>query len=145
MLLLLCTGCTVTSVDLKFEAIEPVNKLNPDDEKSRVVQMRIFQLKDRAKFDSAETEAIWDKPDETLGGDVLQVFDADPIYPEKPDGQVFGKKITVSPLNADTKFIGILALINQKDDVGKRHVAVTLEEADDVVFRITGYHIEIKK
>jgi type VI secretion system VasD/TssJ family lipoprotein len=144
LLLLLCTGCTVTSVDLQFQAIEPVNL--DQNGTSQGVQVLLYQLKDRTKFEAAETEAVWDKPQETLGGDLVQIHDPkDVIAPEKGDGQVFGRKFTINPLNSETKFIGILALINEKDDQGKRHIAVTVEEADDVVFRITGYHVEIKR
>jgi type VI secretion system VasD/TssJ family lipoprotein len=143
--LLLLAGCTVTSVDLHFEAIEPVNKESADATESGVVQVRIFQLKDKAKFEQAESEDIWNNPDQTLGGDLIQAIDGDPIYPEKPDGNAFGKTIKIDPLNSETKFIGVLAMMYQKDDVGKRHVAVTIEEADDVVFRITGYHVELRK
>ena len=49
--LALLAGCTATSVTLSFEAIKPVNQLGEDGTgDSRVVEVRIYQLKDDAKF-----------------------------------------------------------------------------------------------
>lgn len=143
-LALMLFGCTTTSVTMSLQAIEPVNLADGSSD-SRVVEVRIYELKDKTKFEQAVTEDIWDKAEETLGGDLLSVKNADPVYPQKPNAAEGGTKVVIDPLNAETKFIGVLALMTNSDTVGKRHVVVTLEEADDVIFRITGYHIEIKR
>lgn len=141
---LFLAGCTTTSVTLKLEAIEPVNKANAESD-SRVVEVRVFELKDRAKFEQSSTEDIWDNAEATLGGDLLSVRNADPVYPQKASDKDGGTTVVIDPINADTKFIGVLALITESDDKGKRHIAVALGDAESVVFRITGYHVELRK
>ncbi|MBX3460355.1 MAG: type VI secretion system lipoprotein TssJ [Planctomycetes bacterium] len=144
MAVLLLAGCTTTSVTLKLEAIEPVNKASADGD-SRVVEVRVFELKDRAKFEQSSTEDIWDNAEGTLGGDLLSVRNADPVYPQKESAKDSGTTVVIDPINAETKFIGVLALMTESDDKGKRHIAVALGDAESVVFRITGYHVELRK
>lgn len=137
-LLGLCfAGCASTTIDLKFVSIEPVNV---DEGKSRVVDIRIYQLKDAAKWDASTAAAIWDDPKAALGDSLIEVKQGESIFPEKAD-TAQGKVITLDPLSAECKFIGIVAQFGSEDTVGKPFIVATVDEADDVVFRLTGYHI----
>jgi type VI secretion system VasD/TssJ family lipoprotein len=142
-LLLLFTGCASTTVTMDFMALKPVNGLGSAEGESRVVEVRIYQLKDDAKFKAATVEALWTNAEETLGEELIEVKLGESIFPEDKAAAV-GKEITLDPLASGTKFIGVLALFSEKDQ-GERKVVVTLDEADDVVFELTGYHITVKK
>ena len=136
-------GCTATSVTLNFEAVKPVNQLGEDGTgDSRVVEVRIYQLKDDAKFKDATVEALWTDAEGALADSLIEVKLGESIFPEEED-QAEGKQITIDPLDASTKFIGILALFSSSDD-GERKVVVPLDQADDVLFQLTGYHIVVK-
>lgn len=130
-------GCAATSIDLKFLSIEPVNVA---DGKSRVVDIRIYQLKDSAKWDASTAAAIWDDPKTALAESLIEVKQGESIFPEKADNAQ-GKTITLDPLSAECKFIGIVAQFGGEDTVGKPFIVATVDEADDVVFKLTGYHI----
>lgn len=140
-------GCTSTSVTLNVVALKPVNEGkvgDATDGESRVVEVRIFQLKDDAKFTAATVDNVWTNAEEALGDSLIDVKLGESIFPEDPKGPANGKQITIDPLDAGTKFIGILALFSDSDD-GERKVVVPLEQADDVLFELTGYHITIKQ
>lgn len=143
----LTAGCSSTSVTLEFVALKPVNegKLESGtDGESRVVDVRIYQLKDDAKFKAATVDDVWTNAEEALGDSLIDVKLGESVFPEDKGPQANGKQITIDPLDAGTKYIGILALFSNSDD-GERKVVVTLDEADDVLFELTGYHITIKK
>jgi type VI secretion system VasD/TssJ family lipoprotein len=142
-LLTLLTGCASTTVTMEFVALKPVNTVGGTEGESRVVEIRIYQLKDDAKFKAATVDALWTNAEETLGEELIEVKLGESIFPEDKAVAV-GKEITLDPLNSATKFIGILALFSETD-TGERKVAVTLDEADDVLFQLTGYHISVKK
>jgi type VI secretion system VasD/TssJ family lipoprotein len=143
ILIMLLTGCASTTVTMEFVAIKPVNGLGSADGESRVVEIRIYQLKDDAKFKAATVDALWTNAEETLGEELIEVKLGESIFPEDK-AAVVGKEITLDPLASGTKFIGILALFSETD-TGERKVVVTLDEADDVLFQLTGYHITVKK
>jgi len=143
---LLLAGCAATTVTLDFVALKPVNEgkvCGGTDGESRVVDVRIYQLKDDAKFKAATVDALWTNAEEALGDSLLEVKMGDSIFPEDADGKANGKQITLDPLNSATRFIGVLALFSDSDD-GERKVVVPLDQADDVIFELTGYHINIK-
>jgi type VI secretion system VasD/TssJ family lipoprotein len=138
------TGCASTTLTLEFIAIEPVNLASADAEgKSRVVDVRIFQLKDDAKFSSATVESIWSDAEAALGDSLLATRQGESIFPEAPEGPRNGKEIVLDPLDGQTRFIGVLALFSETDD-GPRKVVVPVAEAGSVLFELTGYHIKVK-
>ncbi|MCZ7604538.1 MAG: type VI secretion system lipoprotein TssJ [Planctomycetota bacterium] len=144
--MLLLAGCTSTALTLDFVALKPVNEIQLESGssgESRVVDVRVFQLKDDAKFKAATVDAIWTNAEEVLGDSLVEVKLGESVFPEDPDGKAVGKQITLDPINTGTKFIGILALFSNSDE-GERKVVVPLEQADDVLFELTGYHINIK-
>jgi type VI secretion system VasD/TssJ family lipoprotein len=141
VMLTLLAGCSSTTVTMDFMALKPVNALGSATGESRVIEIRIYQLKDDAKFKAATVDAVWTNAEETLGDELIEVKLGESIFPEDKAAAV-GKEITLDPLNSATKFIGILALFSETD-TGERKVVVTLDEADDVVFELTGYHISV--
>ena len=144
--LAMLTGCASTTLTMEFIAIEPVN-LNQEEGSStdsRVVDVRIYQLKDDAKFTAGTVDAIWSDAEGTLGDSLVEVKLGESIFPEKPDGPRNGKEIVLDPLDSQTKFIGVLALYSYTDD-GERKVVVPVDQADDVLFELTGYHITVKQ
>ncbi|MCB9933601.1 MAG: type VI secretion system lipoprotein TssJ [Planctomycetes bacterium] len=144
--LVLLAGCTSTTLTLDLVAIKPVNEVKLESGaigESRVVDVRIFQLKDDAKFKAATVDAIWTNAEETLGDSLINVKLGESIFPEDADGKAVGKEIILDPLDTGTRFIGILALFSDSDE-GERKVVVPVDQADDVLFELTGYHINIK-
>lgn len=137
----LLTGCAATSVTLDVVAVKPVNEL---DGKSRVTDIRIYQLKDNARFDNADIDALWTNANETLGDSLIgEPRTGDSIFPEDRQNAQ-GKKIEVE-LKDEARYIGILALYSESDEVGKQFVSVPVDEAGSVVFELTGYHITVKR
>ena len=142
--LALIAGCTSTTVTLNVVALKPVNEGkvgDATDGESRVVEIRIYQLKDDAKFKAATVEDVWTNAEGALGDSMIAVKLGESVFPEDANGQANGKQITIDPLDANTKFIGILALFSDSDD-GERKVVVPLDQADDVLFELTGYWIK---
>lgn len=138
----LCS-CAATSVTLSFKSIMPVNQLESEaDGGSRVTEVRIFQLNDDAAFKQATADAIWTDAKEALGDSLIKVEAGESIFPEEK-AQAQGNQVVIDPLDANTRFIGVLALFSDTDD-GERKVVVPLDQADDVLFELTGYHITIK-
>jgi type VI secretion system VasD/TssJ family lipoprotein len=143
-LLLIGAGCQSTSAELRFKAVKPVNVA--DNGESRVVEVRVYQLKDRVAFEEATAEAIWDDPKAVLGGDLLgNVQRGEPVYPSEADARDPNiARAKVENLEKETRYIGVLALMENKDEPDKRHVVVPIKDAESVIFKITGYHIEIE-
>jgi type VI secretion system protein VasD len=145
--MLLLAGCTSTALTLDFVALKPVNEVKLESGgssgESRVVDVRVFQLKDDAKFKAATVDDIWTNAEGVLGDSLIEVKLGESVFPEDPDGKAVGKQITLDPVNTGARFIGILALFSNSDE-GERKVVVPLEQADDVLFELTGYHINIK-
>lgn len=104
----------------------------------------MFQLKSRAAFENAESKAIWDNAEEVLKGDLIKWEPGATVYPSKPGGDARRVESLVENLNQETRFIGVLALMDQSDDQGKRHAVVGVKEAGSVVFRFTGYHVKVE-
>ncbi|MBK9974820.1 MAG: type VI secretion system lipoprotein TssJ [Planctomycetes bacterium] len=138
----LFVGCSSTSLTVKFVAIEPVNELQPGE--SRPVDIRIYQLKDDAKFKAATVDEIWENDKAVLADALIEVKLGESIFPEKAD-KPQGKEITLDPLNADCKFVGVLALYKNKDAKGDQKTVIAVADASSVTFELTGNHIKLKK
>lgn len=142
--LALLAGCKATSVTLNFEAIEPVY-VSPSTGQSRAVETRIYHLRSRAAFENAETGAIWEHTEDTLKGDLIKWEPGETVYPSKPGGDVRSVRNVVENLDQETRFIGVLALMDRTDGEGKRHAVVSVEEAGSVKFVFTGYRVDVIK
>lgn len=144
--IVLLTGCASSTLTMEFIAVEPVN-LNKEEAgstDSRVVDVRIYQLKDDAKFAAATVDALWSDAEGTLGESLVSVKLGESVFPEKADGPRNGKEITLDPLDAQTKYIGVLALYSHTDE-GPRKVVVPVDQAGSALFELTGYHITVKQ
>lgn len=144
--LALLSGCAATTLTMEFIAIEPVN-LNKEEAgstDSRPVDVRIYQLKDDAKFTAATVDALWADAEGTLGDSLISVKLGESVFPEKADGLRNGKEITLDPLDSQTRFIGVLALYSHTDE-GQRKVVVPVDQASSALFELTGYHITVKQ
>lgn len=144
--LALLSGCASTTLTMDFIALEPVNQNQAEgaSKDSRVVEVRIYQLKDDAKFNAASVDALWQDAEGSLGDSLISLKLGESIFPESPDGPRNGKEIVLDPLDTQTRFIGVLALYSYTDE-GQRKVIVPVGEADSVQFELTGYHISVKK
>lgn len=135
-------GCSSTSVTVKFVAIEPVNELQPGE--SRPVDIRIYQLRDDAKFKAATVDEVWENDKGVLAEHLIDVKLGSSIYPEKKD-KPQGTEITIEPLSGECRFIGVLALYKNADEKGEQKVVVPVGEAGSVTFELTGNRITVKK
>lgn len=142
----LVAGCAATSVTLDVVAIKPVNEFDGNSRvaESRPTEIRIYQLKDNAKFDNASAEDVWSNAEETLGDTLLGVpKTGESIFPEdRANAQ--GKQITLE-LESQTAYIGVIAGFSKTDELEQRFVSVPVDQAGDVLFELTGYHISIVK
>lgn len=135
-------GCSSTSVTVKFVAIEPVNELQPGE--SRPVEVRVYQLRDDAKFKAATVDEIWENDKGVLAEHLIEVKLGTSIYPEKKDSPQ-GNEVKIEPLNSECRFIGVLALYKAADEKGDQKVVVPVGEAGSVTFELTGNRITVKK
>ncbi|MBE7490541.1 MAG: type VI secretion system lipoprotein TssJ [Planctomycetes bacterium] len=138
----LMTGCSSTSVSLKFVAIEPVNELQPGE--SRPVDIRVYQLRDDAKFKTATVDEIWENDKAVLADHLIDVKLGTSVFPEKKE-KAQGMQVTIEPLSAECRFLGVLALYRQADEKGEQKLVVPVGEAGSVTFELTGNRIAIRK
>ncbi|MBX3474525.1 MAG: type VI secretion system lipoprotein TssJ [Planctomycetes bacterium] len=144
-LLLACValgGCSSTSLSMKFMAIEPVNELQPGE--SRPVDIRIYQLRDDAKFKAATVDEVWENDKGVLAEHLIDVKLGASVFPEKKD-KPQGVEITIDPVSSECRFVGVLALYKNADEKGQQKVVVPVGEAGSVTFELTGNRITVKK
>ncbi len=123
--------------------VKGLKPLNENDRKeSTPVDLRIYQLKDDARFKQAPVENLWVKPKEALGEDILGEKTIT-VFPQDPPGE--NKEVPLGVLPEATRFIGVLALYSKEDDKGPRRMVVAAAEAGSGVFELTGYHITWKR
>lgn len=140
--LCLCACETVSDIvggldELHIETKAPLNP-NEDDE-STPVDVRIYQLRDEHAFNRATFEDIWTDPSGALGGSVIGEARTLTLSVDE------GPNIRIEPIEPDddANFIGIFALFSGKaDGPDHRKVCVSLDEAEDIVFVVSGYGIE---
>lgn len=135
-------GCSTTSVTVRFMAIEPVNELQPGE--SRPVDIRVYQLRDDAKFKAATVDEVWENDKSVLAEHLIEVKLGESVFPEKKD-KAQGREITIEPLSSECRFIGVLALYKGADEKGEQKVVVPVGDAGSVTFELTGNRITVKK
>lgn len=139
---LLLLGCASGAIELQFVAIEPVNEYEPGE--SRPVTVRIYQLRDDGNFKARTVAEIWGNDKAVLADQLIEVKQGKPVFPEKK-GSAQGYRITVEPVHAECRFIGVLALYDKRDADGVQKVVVPVKEASGVKFELTGYQISVVK
>ena len=136
----------MTTVKLK-----PAEKMNPNAQgASAPVTIKIFQLKDDAKFIKADFEELWNNPDEILKDDKLadpKELVLDPRKPtDKPD-MVVKKEYKEEELKPETRYFGVAALFTpdqvRKEDQVKWKKVVLRDEVNGFVFTLDGYELKV--
>jgi type VI secretion system VasD/TssJ family lipoprotein len=106
------------------------------------VDVRVFLLKDKGTFEKATFESLWGtKFKDVLGSDL--VGEPRPINIMAKDK----KSLNLGEIPKEVRFIGVMAMYQGKaaGPPQQRHVAVAKEDADDVVFELIEYRLEVKK
>jgi len=128
-------GCTVP-LKLQVRGIKPLNE-NAQKE-STPVDVRVYQLKDNARFDRATIDNLWVKDKETLAEDLVTMKTVT-VFPG--EAQDRPQEVDLGVLDASVRFVGILALYSREEEGQPRKVLVPAPEADDVVWEFTGFRI----
>ena len=121
---------------LYFRGVKPMNE--NDRRESNSVTVRVYQLKDDARFNQATVEKLWTDPKGALADDLVAMKEAK-VFPGAADDQA--NKVELGELPNDVRFIGVLALYPKEDEKGPRKLVLPKAETG-VILRFTGYHIE---
>jgi type VI secretion system VasD/TssJ family lipoprotein len=124
---------------LFFRGVKPLNE--NDRRESNSVKVRIYQLKDEARFNQATVDKLWTDHQGALAEDLVAMKEEN-VFPGGADDPY--KKVELGDLPESVRFIGILALYPKEDDRGPRKLALPKAEAGTIL-RFTGYHIEKEK
>lgn len=139
-LLAALASCTARTGNVKLRGLEPLN-LN-DRGESGVVTVRIYQLKDEARFQSSVFDTLWTNDSEALGEDRL----ADPttvkVYP--PSGsEATVQKADIGQLTTGTRYIGVMGLYSKTDPEGRRRVVIPVDELSKRIVEFEGYSVRL--
>ncbi len=132
-------GCGGGPLDIRVRGVEPLN-VNEKGE-STPIDVRIYTLKDNAKFEKALFEDLWTKDKEVLGDNMIGEPKQITINPGKADAQARVEQLGVLP--PEVRYIGIMALYS-KGKGEQRHIAVARDQADDYIFEFTEYKVKFK-
>ena len=130
-----CGGPT----SLYVRGVKPMNE--NERKESNSVAVRIYQLKDDARFNAATVDKLWTDHKGALADDLTAMKEAT-VFPGSADDPY--KTVELGELPESIRFIGVLALYPKEDDKGPRKLCVAKAETGKVL-RFTGYHIEIEK
>lgn len=136
-LLASCLGGGPTA--LYVRGVKPLNE--NERRESTPVDIRIFQLRDDAKFNQATVDQVWTNAKEVLADDVIAMKQVT-VFPGSAEDKE--TKFELGDLPETVRFIGVLALFPKEDDKGPRKVAIAKKDAGSVL-RFTGYHISVEK
>jgi len=123
-------------VKLQVRGIKPLNE--NDRKESTPVDVRLYQLKDNARFDRATIVDLWTKDKETLAEDLVAVKTVTVFPGEAQDRPA---EIDLGVLDQSVRFIGILALYSREEEGNPRKVVVPADEAGRSVWEFTGFRI----
>jgi len=126
---------------LQFQGAEKLNLNDKEPPESVPVEVRVFLLKDKASFTNAPFEQLWgQKYKAVLGADVVGEPRTITIFASKKS------PLDLGTVPTDVRFIGVMAMYQKKGEgTVKRHEAVSKEDADDVIFELIEYRLEVKK
>jgi type VI secretion system VasD/TssJ family lipoprotein len=119
---LMLTSCAPPSVSVR--ALSPVN-LNADGE-SLPVKIRIYALRDDARFRAAPFADLWTKDREVLGDDRLQ--DPKVVMVAPASLKAAPQQVELSELPKEARFLGIVALIQHADQPDRRRVVIARQD-----------------
>jgi type VI secretion system VasD/TssJ family lipoprotein len=124
---------------LYFRGVKPMNE--NERKESNSVKVRIYQLKDDARFNQATVDKLWTDHQGALAADLVAMKEAT-VFPGSADDPY--KSVELGELPDQVRFIGILALYPKEDDKGPRKLILPKSETSGVL-RFTGYRIEKEK
>jgi type VI secretion system VasD/TssJ family lipoprotein len=127
---IMLTSCAPPSVSVR--ALSPVN-LNPDGE-SLPVKVRIYALRDDARFRAAPFADLWTKDHEVLGDDRLQ----DPKVVIVPPASLTAapQLVELSELPKEARFLGIVALIQHADQPDRRRAVIARKDIGSQIIEL---------
>ena len=134
-LALLSPSCGGPSA-LFFRGVKPLNE--NDRKESNSVKVRVYQLKDDARFNQATVDKLWTDAKGALADDLVAMKE-ETVFPGAADDEP--RKVELGELPDAVRFVGVLALYPKEDDKGPRKLVLPKAEAKTVL-RLTGYHIE---
>jgi type VI secretion system VasD/TssJ family lipoprotein len=105
------------------------------------VDIRIFQLKDDARFNQATVDQIWTNPKEVLADDVIAMKQVT-VFPGAAEDKA--ASFELGDLPDTVRFLGVLALFPKEDDKGPRKLVLPKKDSGTVI-RFTGYHLVAEK
>ena len=127
------------AMSIYVRGLDPMNRNEKGE--STPIDILIVQLKDDQKFKDAQWETLWE-PKKSLPDDTLDVKTYT-VFPGKPDDDP--KRVDLGELNADCRFIGIVAKYEPQGEAeGPRHVVLEKDDADEYVFEFKDYKIILK-
>ncbi len=133
---LACLAACGGPVKLQVRGIKPLNE--NDRKESTPVDIRVYQLKDNARFERATIDSLWMKDKETLAEDLAGVKTVT-VFPA--EAQDSAQVVDLGVVDPSVRFIGLLALYNKEEEGQPRKIVVPVAEADDVVWEFTGFRI----
>jgi type VI secretion system VasD/TssJ family lipoprotein len=135
-----CGGPTIVHV----VAERPVNVVVTNERsESTPVSIRIYQLRDDAKFRQAAVDDLWRDSKKVLGDDLVGSEKPHTALPR--DKGTTPDAVDLGVADPATKFVGFLALFPEDDEKKARKEIVPAGEATGYTFVLTGMHIEKRK
>ncbi len=129
-------GACAAPLRLQVLGIKPLNE--NDRKESTPVDVRIYLLKDNARFERATIEGLWTKDKETLAEDLVSVKTVT-VFPgaegDKP------QEVDLGIPDVSVRFVGVLGLYSREEAGQPRKVVVPVREADAAVWEFTGYRV----
>jgi type VI secretion system VasD/TssJ family lipoprotein len=116
--------CSCAPPSVSVRALAPVN-LNADGE-SLPVKVRIYALRDDARFRAAPFADLWTKDRDVLGDDRLQ--DPKVVLIAPASLAAAPQLVELSELPKEARFLGIVALIQHADQPDRRRVVIARQD-----------------
>ena len=135
----LAPSCGGGPRSLYVRGVKPMNE--NDRKESNSVDIRVYQLRDDARFNQATIEKLWTDDKGALGDDLVAMKAATVFAGSGDDKE---RSVELGELPEMVRFIGVLALYPKEDDRGSRKIVLPKAEVGNVL-RFTGYHVEKEK
>lgn len=105
---------------------------------SAPVKLRIYPLRNDAKFRSSTADALWMGDEDLLKADLTHAPTVTSVFPGG-EGRDPGK-VEVE-LGDGAKFLGVLALYTKSDATDRRMLVLPIDDAERIVVTCSGYSI----
>src|ERR1043165_214565 len=118
---------------LYYRGVKPMNE--NERKESNSVDIRIYQLKDDARFNQATIDKLWGDDKAALGDDLVAMKTATVFAGSADDKE---RSVELGELPESVRFVGVLALYPKEDDKGTRKILLARKELGHLL-RVTGY------